>query len=116
MRLDMSVRTWTEFRLESECQEASDYIMNRYRGTDDKPIYIRVALNAETNMLVLTFAEYRTNFTENAQKMFAEIENRLKTKFGENRVVVIDGKTGKYALEESLLGRHKSLPMCLSTH
>ena len=109
-RLDASVRTWPEFSLKNECQETADYRRNYFKGTD---IYIWAGLNAETNTLVLVFSEYKTSFSEDAEKMIVEITNRLQAEFGQDRVVVrSDRKTGKYILEESFFGRHKSFPKC----
>lgn len=114
VELDRTVRTWPEFGIDLECQEDSDHAMNRFRSINDRSIFVATILNAQTGTLVLAFAQYGARaFTPDAQNLLGELANRVKSKFGEDRVALkIDQGSGKDLLEQSIKGDRGRFPLC----
>ena len=114
IELDSTMREWPEFGIDLECQEDSDHAMNRFRSRIDSSIFVATILNAQTGTLVLAFAQYGAHaFTPGAQSLLAELANRVKSKFGEDRVALrIDQDSGKELLEQSIKRDRGRFPLC----
>jgi hypothetical protein len=118
--LFMEVSDWPEFkfvskRLAVNCEiniEKNNRKIDGFSLDGNSAISVTTILNKETNLVILRFNQIG-GFNKDGDKIFEEITKRIKTRFGEKRVVLLtDINSGKYKMADFLESIFKEYKLC----
>lgn len=87
------VNDWSEFTLENKCEEAGARFMYKYRYRKDGAVFVALIFNAKKNVLAFGYGQNGVNeYSQDTKKLFQELLNKLKTKFGKDNIILIPEK------------------------